>query len=99
MFSVLGALQSAVLLVSNPVYGFLYKNTVETFAGAFLVFTVWVCVVLSILVAWVHWRLAATSKMVTANDVVTTNNTDNTDQTEREKLTDDDPQVISQTVM
>ena len=99
MFSVLGALQSAVLLVSNPVYGFLYKNTVETFAGAFLVFTVWVCVVLSILVAWVHWRLTATSQLVTGNDVVTTNNTDNTDQTEREKLTDDDPQVISQTVM
>ena len=86
MFSVLGALQSAVLLVSNPVYGFLYKNTVETFAGAFLVFTVWVCVVLSILVAWVHWRLAATSQLVTPTD-------------KKEKLTDDDPKVIIQTVM
>ena len=96
MFSVLGALQSAVLLVSNPVYGFLYKNTVETFAGAFLVFTVWVCVVISVLVAWVHWRLEATSNLVNANDVRTT---DNTDQTEREKLTNADPQVVSQTVM
>ena len=85
MFSVLGALQSAVLLVSNPVYGFLYKNTVETFAGAFLVFTVWVCVVLSILVAWVHWRLAATSKRIPADDFRTH------DETEEEKLTNDDP--------
>ena len=46
-----------IALVGNPVYGFLYKHTVGTFAGAFLVFNVWVYALLSILVSVVNWRM------------------------------------------
>ena len=60
MFSVVGALQAMMPLLASPMYGFLYKRTLATLPGAFLLLNVGLYVVVMFLVLWVYTRMRST---------------------------------------
>ncbi len=53
----MGAVQALVPLVGAPLYGFMYKATIDKFAGAFLIFTACVYVVVALLLISVNLGL------------------------------------------
>ena len=60
VFSVVGALQAMMPLLASPMYGFLYKRTLATLPGAFLLLNVGLYVVVMFLVLWVYTRMRST---------------------------------------
>ena len=55
-----GALQAMMPLLASPMYGFLYKRTLSTLPGAFLLLNVGLYVVVMFLVLWVYTRMRST---------------------------------------
>ena len=60
VFSVVGALQAMMPLLASPMYGFLYKRTLASLPGAFLLLNVGLYVVVMFLVLWVYTRMRST---------------------------------------
>ena len=54
MFSVIGAVQAMMPIIASPIYGFLYKQTLTYFPGAFLLLNVALYFVVGLLVVWVY---------------------------------------------
>jgi len=57
VFSVAGAFQAAIPLIGSPAFGFIYKQTVATFPGAFLLFSSGLYLVMMMLLMLVNSRM------------------------------------------
>jgi len=54
VFAVMGAFQAMVPVFSGPIYGLMYKSTITSFPGAFLIFTAGVYVFVAQVLTAVH---------------------------------------------
>lgn len=61
MFSVIGAVQAMMPIIASPLYGFLYKQTLTYFPGAFLLLNVALYFVVGLLVIWVYRAMTSAS--------------------------------------
>ena len=61
MFSVIGAVQAMMPIIASPLYGFLYKQTLTYFPGAFLLLNVALYFVVGLLVIWVYRAMTSSS--------------------------------------
>eukprot|EP00090_Calanus_glacialis_P015112 TRINITY_DN23975_c0_g1_i1.p1 TRINITY_DN23975_c0_g1~~TRINITY_DN23975_c0_g1_i1.p1 ORF type:complete len:391 (-),score=72.69 TRINITY_DN23975_c0_g1_i1:84-1100(-) len=57
VFSVLAAFQAMMPLIASPAYGFIYKRTVATFPGVFLLCSAGLYVLMVFLLALANWRM------------------------------------------
>merc|ERR1719348_1649628 len=57
VFSVLAAFQATMPLLGNPTYGFIYKATVATFPGVFLLFSVGLYLLMLAILGLANWRM------------------------------------------
>ena len=46
--------QAMMPLIASPLYGFLYKRTLETFSGAFILLNVFLYLVVMMMASWVY---------------------------------------------
>ena len=61
MFSVIAAVQAMMPILASPLYGFLYKQTLTTFPGAFLLLNVSLYFVVGLLIIWVYRAMTSSS--------------------------------------
>ena len=61
VFSVIGAVQAMMPIIASPIYGFLYKQTLTYFPGAFLLLNVALYFVVGLLVIWVYRAMTSSS--------------------------------------
>ena len=73
VFSVIGAVQAMMPIIASPIYGFLYKQTLTYFPGAFLLLNVALYFVVGLLVVWVYRAMTSSS---TANKQIEFGNTE-----------------------
>ena len=61
VFSVIAALQAMMPLLASPLYGFLYKQTLTYFPGAFLLLNISLYFVVALLVIWVYRAMTSSN--------------------------------------
>ena len=61
VFSVIAAVQAMMPILASPLYGFLYKQTLTTFPGAFLLLNVSLYFVVGLLIIWVYRAMTSSS--------------------------------------
>ena len=57
-----------VPLVASPIYGFMYKNTIESFSGAFLLFTASLYLVVAVLLYLSHRGLVGIERQISGEN-------------------------------
>ena len=76
VFSVIAALQAMMPILASPLYGFLYKQTLTSFPGAFLLLNVSLYFVVGLLIIWVYRAMTSNSNGNTMENQIEFGNTE-----------------------
>ena len=70
VFSVIAALQAMIPILASPLYGFLYKETLTYFPGAFLLLNISLYFVVALLVIWVYRAMTSSNVETDVNNKI-----------------------------
>ena len=76
VFSVIAAVQAMMPILASPLYGFLYKQTLASFPGAFLLLNVSLYFVVGLLIIWVYRAMTSNSNGNTMENQIEFGNTE-----------------------
>ena len=76
VFSVIAAVQAMMPILASPLYGFLYKQTLASFPGAFLLLNVSLYFVVGLLIIWVYRAMTSNGNGNTMENQIEFGNTE-----------------------